>query len=347
MIENIFSQVLLKWFDQYGRKNLPWQQPKDPYRIWVSEIMLQQTQVKTVIPYFERFIKEFPNVHALAAASSDKVMSLWSGLGYYSRAKNLHNAAISIVKEYNGLLPQDLHTWLLLPGIGKTTAAAICSQAYNHSCPILDANVKRVLSRIFMIHGASLERQLWDKAQQCMPQIRCADYTQAIMDFGALLCTNKNPSCSECPFNQACLAYKDNQTHNYPLKKKKKIKPTKELNFYYIQDKTSVLLIKNPSKGIWANLWVLPFGPKDNHDIIDTLMLSKKKEHQPKYQQTIKHSFSHYHLLMHIWSLQSSAKVSVDLGKWLYPEDTLKVGIAKPIHDVIHQKIEPIEIGLQ
>lgn len=337
MIQDTFSKTLLQWYAQFGRKNLPWQHPRDPYRIWVSEIMLQQTQVKTVIPYFLRFVDTLPSVQALAAASSDTVMSLWSGLGYYSRAKNLHNAAKQLIQENNGLFPQEFTAWQTLPGIGRTTAAAICAQAYNHKTPILDANVKRLLSRLFMLDGPHLEQQLWQKAEQCMPEEHCATYTQAIMDFGALLCTNKNPGCDVCPFSRVCMAHTHHQTHLYPVKKKKLIKPTKALNFYYIQAENAVFLIKNPSSGIWANLWSLPADSGDEHQIVAPFIQSNQPEHQPKFQTTIKHTFSHYHLLMHIWSLASTLEKSAHSGRWFTPMDTLKVGVAKPIHTLIHE----------
>ena len=193
-----FSEKLLAWSQIHGRKDLPWQTPHTPYRVWLSEIMLQQTQVQTVIPYFLNFISQIPDIHALAAANLDEVLSLWSGLGYYSRARNLHRCAQIIVKEFSGIFPSDLKILQSLPGIGRSTAAAIASLAFNLPTAIMDGNVKRVLSRYFLIKEASnsaLEKRLWLQAELCMPHDHCRDYTQAIMDMGATCCSQKNPNC--------------------------------------------------------------------------------------------------------------------------------------------------------
>lgn len=228
-LNQLFSQLLLDWYDLHGRKDLPWQLPRSPYRVWVSEIMLQQTQVQTVIPYFNRFIEHFPDIFLLANAEEDEVLSLWSGLGYYSRARNLHNTAKIISDQYNGVFPEDLNILVQLPGIGPSTAAAILSQAFNKPAAILDGNVKRVLSRFFLIEGwpeqAQVKKKLWGLASSCMPNERCADYTQAIMDLGATCCTNKNPQCLRCPVKNHCLAFHNKKQHLYPTKKNKETAP--------------------------------------------------------------------------------------------------------------------------
>ena len=210
MIQAKFSLPLLEWFNCHGRKDLPWQHPRSAYRVWISEIMLQQTQVKTVIPYFNHFIAKFPDIQQLAHAYEDRVLAQWSGLGYYSRARNLHKTAKIICEKYKGEFPRELADLIALPGIGPSTAAAIASQAFNQATPILDGNVKRVLCRYFLIDGwpehSSVKQKLWQLAKECMPTERCADYTQAIMDLGATRCTARNPDCANCPLQYTCLA---------------------------------------------------------------------------------------------------------------------------------------------
>ena len=226
---------MLEWYDQHGRKDLPWQLPRHPYRVWISEIMLQQTQVQTVIPYFNRFIQRFPTINDVAQAEEDEVLSLWSGLGYYSRARNLHCTAKILKENYNSQFPQDLETLTKLPGIGPSTAAAILAQAFNQPTAILDGNVKRVLTRFFLISGwpeqAQVKKSLWELANSCMSIQRCADYTQAIMDLGATCCTSKKPDCKHCPLVNHCLAFKNNEQAFYPTKKIKKPVPTQWQKF--------------------------------------------------------------------------------------------------------------------
>lgn len=230
-----FNKPLLQWFALNGRKNLPWQIPRTAYRVWISEIMLQQTQVQTVIPYFERFMDKFPSIDDLGKAHDDEVLALWSGLGYYSRARNLHKTAQIILNEYQGIFPQDLTLLNELPGIGASTAGAILSQAFNMPTAILDANVKRVLTRFFAIKGypeqTQVKKTLWALANSCMPQEHCADYTQAIMDLGATCCTTKKPNCFNCPLQDNCKALQDKEQHLYPTKKIKKPVPVQQQQF--------------------------------------------------------------------------------------------------------------------
>ncbi len=223
-----FTHPLMAWYNRHGRKNLPWQNPRNPYKVWISEIMLQQTQVKTTIPYFEKFITRFPDIASLAAAELDEVLSHWAGLGYYRRAHHLHQAAKILQKEYLGIFPKDAQQILALPGIGRTTAAAIASLAFDQPLAIMDGNVKRVLSRYFL---ATTNHQLWDLAQACMATTQCGDYTQAIMDLGALCCTSKNPQCQQCPLHKHCKAYQQNIVQDYPQKKPKKNLPTQQQHF--------------------------------------------------------------------------------------------------------------------
>lgn len=221
-----FALPLLAWYQQHGRRDLPWQNPRTPYRVWLSEIMLQQTQVKTVIPYFIRFINRFPDIRSLAGAEEDDVLALWSGLGYYSRGRNLHKTARMICETHNGVIPDKVSELTRLPGIGESTAAAIASLAYNQRTPILDGNVKRVLSRFFLISDSleltHVKQKLWKLADACMPSQQCADYTQAIMDLGATCCLARNPTCELCPLQQNCQAFLTKQVKNIPKKKRKK-----------------------------------------------------------------------------------------------------------------------------
>lgn len=307
-----FSDALLTWFDTHGRKNLPWQQEKSPYRVWLSEIMLQQTQVVTVIPYFEKFVARFPTVEDLAAAPLDDVLQHWAGLGYYARARNLHNAAKMIVTR--GEFPNTLPELLELSGIGKSTAGAILSIAFQKSHPILDGNVKRVLARFFAISGwtglKDVETTLWKLSEQITPQKRCDDYTQAIMDLGATLCTRSKPRCHDCPMSENCAAFLTNTVANYPAKKPTKTLPIKQTIFLIIQNQAQqIWLEQRPLKGIWGGLWSLP--EVENKD--DALNWCTKNGFRIEHSQRLiqqRHTFSHYHLdftpmLIHVESLEN------------------------------------------
>ncbi|WP_423910766.1 A/G-specific adenine glycosylase [Candidatus Spongiihabitans sp.] len=258
-----FSQSLLKWFDHYGRKSLPWQQTRDPYYIWIAEIMLQQTQVETVISYYQKFIARFPNIDSLANAEAEAVMTYWAGLGYYARARNLHRAAQQIRDQHGGDFPLRLDQVMALPGIGRSTASAILAFSQNARHPILDGNVKRVLTRYFAIAGypatKAVENQLWVLAEQLTPNKRVADYTQAIMDFGATLCSRRYPDCSKCPISHKCLAFLQGNPASYPTPKPKAPRPHRQSRMILISNSNSeYLLIKRPPSGIWGGLWVFP-----------------------------------------------------------------------------------------
>ncbi len=259
----LFSSRLLKWWDANGRKDLPWQQPRSPYRVWVAEIMLQQTQVKTVIPYFEAFIEQFPDIRSLAAASQDDVLARWSGLGYYARARNLLKTAKICAQEHDSMLPDSPEALFKLPGIGESTANAIYSQSSNHPATVLDGNVKRVLSRYFAIEGWSgtsrIHKQLWDAASKLLPDHRGADYTQAIMDLGATVCARSKPQCDLCPVNDDCKAFQTDTVAHYPTPRPKIKIHNKTLHMLIIpDDKGRVLLERRPPAGIWGGLWTLP-----------------------------------------------------------------------------------------
>ena len=253
-----FQRAILRWFDQHGRTNLPWQQNISPYRVWVSEIMLQQTQVTTVIPYFERFMDSFPTVQTLAAAPLDEVLHHWTGLGYYARARNMHKAAQVVCQQYKGNFPSTIDQLCDLPGIGRSTAGAISAIAFKIPATILDGNVKRVLARFSAIAGwpgkADVVQQLWLVAENFTPQERIADYTQAMMDLGATICTRASPSCHQCPLTDSCIAYAQGNQRAYPGKKPKKKLPVRSRYFLLIRNKQGeILLQQNPPAGLWGD----------------------------------------------------------------------------------------------
>ena len=254
---------LLNWFDQHGRHDLPWQQPRSAYRVWLSEVMLQQTQVATVIPYFQRFVGQFPDVQSLATAQQDDVLALWAGLGYYARARNLHKAAQLVVSQHGGEFPRSVEELEALPGIGRSTAGAISAQAYGVRAAILDGNVKRVLARMYAVSGwpgeSAVAKTLWQHAETLTPDERLADYTQAIMDLGATLCTRTKPRCLLCPWQSQCAASESGLQENYPGKKPKKVRPQKAVQMLVVlNERGELLLQKRPPTGIWGGLWCLP-----------------------------------------------------------------------------------------
>ncbi len=258
-----FSRELLAWFDHHGRKDLPWQHPRDAYRVWLSEIMLQQTQVVTVIGYFQRFVERLPTLRALAEADEDTVLALWSGLGYYRRARFLHRAAKLCVERHRGELPRDLDALMALPGIGRSTAGAILAQAWGLGFPILDGNVKRVLTRFHGIAGfpgdSQVEKQLWALATEHTPEARVADYTQAIMDLGATLCVRARPACALCPQAASCVAHRDGLTADLPARKPTKTIPTRATAMLVLRDDEGrILLERRGPQGVWSGLWSLP-----------------------------------------------------------------------------------------
>ena len=258
-----FAQRLLDWFDGHGRHDLPWQHPRTPYRVWLSEVMLQQTQVAVVIPYFQRFVDALPELPALAAAPLDDVLALWSGLGYYARARNLHAAARICVESHDAALPRDIAALVALPGIGRSTAGAILAQAWGDRHPILDGNVKRVLARVHGVEGwpgqPAVERQLWTLAESHLPQARLPEYTQAVMDFGATLCTRHDPACGICPLQDGCIARRDGRTGELPTPKPGKPLPSRQAVMLAIRDDAGrILLQRRAPTGVWAGLWSLP-----------------------------------------------------------------------------------------
>lgn len=284
-----FTQTLLKWFAVHGRHDLPWQHPRTPYAVWVSEIMLQQTQVKTVIPYFLRFMRHFPNIEKLANSPLDEVLALWTGLGYYARARNLHKTACTIWREYAGNFPDTVASWSALPGIGLSTAGAIVSQAYDKPAPILDANVKRVFMRFYGLKGSPNDKvmveRLWEIADTHLPSTQNINYTQALMDLGATIC-GRTPQCTLCPLQKKCASF-STQTFQEPIMQKRRPKKHAVAYYGWFQKGEAIWLEQNPEKGIWGGLWGLP-----------TLATAPKQK--PIFKGT--HSFTHIHLEYSIYA---------------------------------------------
>lgn len=257
-----FAELLVAWQKRHGRHQLPWQQTRDAYRIWLSEIMLQQTQVATVVPYYHRFLQRFPEVSALAAAPVDEVMALWAGLGYYTRARNLHRCAQAVVERHGGRFPSDVAQLAELPGIGQSTAAAIAAFAYGARAAILDGNVKRVFCRVFGIDGfpgqASVEKHLWQRAAALLPERDIEAYTQGLMDLGATLCTRSRPRCGDCPMQARCVAHATDRTAELPARKPKKVVPQRSTVMLVVLHEGELLLEQRPPSGIWGGLLSLP-----------------------------------------------------------------------------------------
>jgi len=339
-----FGQQLLIWFDAHGRHNLPWQNNRNAYRVWVSEIMLQQTQVATVIPYFERFMGRFPRLADLAAAPVDDVLALWTGLGYYSRARNLHKCAQVISEQHQGKFPANTKALTQLPGIGPSTAAAIVSQAYNKPAAILDGNVKRVLARIYAIAGwpgqKSIETQLWELASKLTPEQRNADYTQAIMDLGATICRRSKPLCVACPMQTECQALAQNRVMELPTRKPKKAIPEKQTWALLLANQQhKIQLQQRPHKGIWGGLWSLP----EFASLVELqshLALQGMQPHAKPLPQ-IKHAFSHYKLTIHPYLVELPANhghiQESTLVKWYASKQMDTIGLPSPIKDILQQ----------
>ncbi|MFC1748075.1 A/G-specific adenine glycosylase [Pseudomonadota bacterium] len=356
MPKQSFSTRLLNWFDKHGRKDLPWQQGINPYRVWVSEIMLQQTQVSTVIPYFERFMEQFPDVVALADANQDEVLHLWTGLGYYARARNLHNAAQVIRDDYSGKFPRDINEVIALKGIGRSTAGAILSISDAQHHPILDGNVKRVLARYHAITEwpgkQAVEKEMWQLAEQHTPKKRNADYTQAIMDLGATLCRRSKPLCEACPMTSDCQALAQGLQNQLPVSRPKKQIPTRKVAMLLLKnDQQQVLLQQRPPSGIWGGLWSLPeldSGSDEQH-----IQQWCEKELGCSAQITlrgkeVRHTFSHFHLdiepIVANVAVKGSGKGSgkssgirdASTSVWYNPAAPDARGLAAPVKKLLH-----------
>jgi A/G-specific adenine glycosylase len=299
-----FASRLLPWFDLHGRTHLPWQQDPSPYRVWVSEVMLQQTQVAAVILFFERFMQRFRDVQALAEAPLDEVLHLWTGLGYYARARNLHACAKLLLEQHGGVLPDDVAALQALPGIGRSTAGAILALARGQRHPILDGNVKRVLTRVFGMEGdpgaTGVLNTLWRQAELCTPGQRVAAYTQAIMDLGATVCTRSRPACLACPMQDGCVAARDGRQAELPTRKKKRVRPAREAILLIAESETegspAVLLERRPANGIWGGLWSPPQFPSELAALDWCRREFGEPERAAQPLASIEHAFTHFDL---------------------------------------------------
>ncbi|OCG30085.1 A/G-specific adenine glycosylase [Gilliamella sp. Choc4-2] len=341
-----FSQAVLTWYEQYGRKTLPWQVKKSSYHVWLSEVMLQQTQVATVIPYFNRFIERFPQITDLAKAPIDDVLHLWTGFGYYARARNLHKAAQLIVDKFNGIFPTKFDDVIGLPGIGRSTAGAILSLAQNQHYPILDGNVKRVLARYFTVEGwpgiKTVENRLWQLSEQVTPKHKVEKFNQAMMDIGAMVCTRTKPKCALCPLQNHCLAYKNESWRLYPTKKTKNTIPEKIAYFLMLEYNHAIWLEKRPPSGIWGGLYCFPqFSSKQA--IADWLKKQGIETTALKQLVAFRHTFSHFHLdifPIHCVITKYTKCFNESVGYWYnLKSNNAKIGLATPVYNLLKQTV--------
>jgi len=341
---NSFAGDLLTWFDDHGRKDLPWQQDTSPYRVWLSEIMLQQTQVSTVVPYFRRFTERYANVRQLAGAPLDAVLHLWTGLGYYARARNLHKTARIVTDEHGGRFPASVEALSALPGIGRSTAGAIVAIAHGQRAVILDGNVKRVLSRYHAVEGwpgrAPITARLWQHADQHTPASRIADYTQAIMDLGATLCTRSKPRCEECPLQTACQASQQGNPLDYPGKKPGKSLPVRSSMFLVMSNPAGeVLLTQRPATGLWGGLWTFPQCDPEA-DIARACAQAGCHALEWYMDPPRRHSFSHYHLdytPVRI-RVEPHSRVGETSGIWYNPRKPATLGLPAPVAALLAER---------
>ncbi|WED22197.1 A/G-specific adenine glycosylase [Vibrio sp. JC009] len=347
-----FSQAILTWYEAYGRKELPWQKEKTLYKVWLSEIMLQQTQVTTVIPYFERFVERFPTITDLANAHQDEVLHLWTGLGYYARARNLHKAAQIVRDRYQGEFPTDITAVNELPGVGRSTAGAVLSSVLNQPHAILDGNVKRTLARCFTVEGwpgkKAVESRLWELAEQHTPETDVDKYNQAMMDMGALVCTRSRPKCSLCPVESFCEAKKQGRESEFPGKKPKKEKPVKETWFIMLYHDNQVWLEQRPQSGIWGGLFCFP--QNEHADIqlqLDSRAISDSDIESVTNLISFRHTFSHYHLditpLLIKLNKQPGLIMEGAGGLWYNLSQPEQIGLAAPVKQLIEAL--PFEIN--
>ena len=339
-----FQQAVLNWFEHQGRTDLPWQNPITPYRVWISEIMLQQTQVATVIPYFERFMQSFPCIESLANASVDDVLHHWTGLGYYARARNLHKTAQIVAFEHQQQFPDTVEALSALPGIGRSTAGAIRSIGFKKPAAILDGNVKRVLARFSATAGwpskTAVHNQLWDIAEHYSPLKRTEHYTQAMMDLGALVCTRSNPQCDQCPIETNCKAALRGEQSLFPGKKPKKAIPLRESIFLMLRSpEGDILLQQNPPAGLWGGLWVLPM--IDQLSELDALAKNFQLEVKAtKFLTQKRHTFSHFHLDYQVFNIEVLAlnnKVTENGDVvWYNRNNPLSLGMPAPVKALLN-----------
>lgn len=334
---------MIAWQREHGRHDLPWQNTRDPYRIWLAEIMLQQTQVVAVIGYYQRFLERFPDLHALATGAADEVMRLWSGLGYYSRARNLHRAARMILDQCNGEFPATQAGLTRLPGVGRSTAGAVAAFAFGQRAAILDGNVKRVFARYFGVVGypglPAVEAALWERAEALLPELDVEPYTQGLMDLGATLCTRTRPRCTACPLAADCVAHRQGRTAELPHARPRKLLPRRSCVMLVLQNQGQVLLERRPPAGIWGGLLCLP----QADDLADAETLAETlgaEWHGHAALAAIEHGFTHYHLTIRPVSLTQRAfpkapAVSEPRYSWIALSEALDAGVPAPIRRLL------------
>ena len=341
-----FAQHLIRWQQTYGRHHLPWQNTHDAYRIWLSEIMLQQTQVNTVIPYYLRFLERFPDLARLADASQDEVLELWSGLGYYSRGRNLHAAAQRVCERHGGAFPARIEDIVALPGIGRSTASAIAVFAFGARSAILDGNVKRVLTRHFGITGhpgeRKVETRLWQLAESLLPTHDVATYTQALMDLGATVCTRSRAACDHCPVSTSCVARASNQVACLPTPRSRKTAPQKATRMLILRHAGEILLEKRPPSGIWGGLWSLPEADMDTDIATHCRTRFGMETTAAGSLPELRHSFTHFRLriapqLLDVTHLLPRAEQTGQL--WLAPRAALSAAIPTPVRKLLQQLV--------
>ena len=343
-----FTERLLAWFEVHGRHNLPWQQNPTPYRVWVSEVMLQQTQVATVIPYYERFMARFPDVASLAAAPQDEVLHLWTGLGYYARARNLQACAQALVARHGGEFPQEIEAVTALPGIGRSTAGAILALSRGVRHPILDGNVKRVLARVFGMAGdpgsAAVVARMWVQAEACTPAVRVGAYTQAIMDLGATVCSRARPACTVCPMSQGCVAALEGRQAELPSPKQKRLRGSREVTLLIAETGSegtrAVLVERRPDQGLWGGLW----SPPQFESEFAALDWCRREIGEPELPShrlaLIHHAFTHFDLQLNPLRVRCRPNPAVQEGGdrlWYELENPPRVGLPQPIRQLFER----------
>ncbi len=334
-----FSTRIVRWQRQHGRHGLPWQGTRDPYRVWLSEVMLQQTQVTTVLAYYARFLQRFDTVQALAEAPLDDVLALWSGLGYYSRARNLHRCAQAVVAQHGGAFPASAERLAMLPGIGRSTAAAIAAFCFGERVAIFDGNVKRVLSRVLGFDGdlasAGPQQQLWSAAQALLPGRDVEVYTQGLMDLGATVCVTKRPACERCPVAADCRARAAGEPERYPVKSRKLRRSQRENALLWLQHGPRLWLVQRPLEGVWAGLWAFPEYPST------TLLESATAEWpgQGEWLPSVQHALTHFDWALHplCWTLppRAASPVAPEGGRWFTLDEALAMGLPAPIRRLL------------
>lgn len=332
-----FSKIIIKWYKIYGRKELPWQKKKNLYHIWLSEIMLQQTKVSTVIPYFKKFISKFPDIQSLAKASLNEILFYWSGLGYYARARNLHKTAKKIVKIYYGSFPVDFKKIVSLPGIGRSTAGAILSLSKNLSYPILDSNVKRILIRYYGIKKSSKkkesEKKLWETIEKLTPKEESQKFNQGMMDIGSTICTHKKPKCNICPVKKKCYSFSDGNYHNFFNKKAKK-KKIKKILFLVLKNKKEIFLIQQKYSDLWGGLFIFPKF-KTTSLLNKYINFLKIQENSKIKLKNIKYNISNFYLHIQPILINIRKKIKNQTGIWYNIKKNKKIGLPTPIKKII------------